>query len=88
MDLGFTVRILRERDAFVAHVPELDVSTCGDTEEDARHNILDAVEGYLETARELGTLDDILREAGYEFEHGRWKEPQLVGVEHMTVGLR
>jgi len=71
MDLGFTVRILRERDAFVAHVPELDVSTCGDTEAEARRNIADAVQGFLQTAREHGTLNDILQEAGYRFENGR-----------------
>lgn len=88
MDLGFTVRILREGGTFIAHVPELDVSTCGHTEVDARRNIVDAVRGFLDTAREQGTLDDILQEAGYQFENGRWKEPELVGVEHMSVGLR
>lgn len=64
MDLGFTVRILREGAVFVAHVPEFDVSTCGDTEVEARRNIADAVQGFLETAQEHGTLKEILNEAG------------------------
>ncbi len=85
MDLGFTVRILREGSAFVAHAPELDVSSCGGTEDEARRNIIDAVEGFLETARERGTLNDILQEAGYEFENGRWKEPALVGVSPVSA---
>jgi len=38
MDVEFTVRILKEGDTFVAHVPQLDVSTCGDTEAEARRN--------------------------------------------------
>ena len=88
MDFGFTVRILREGSTFVAHVPELDVSSCGDTEADARRNIVDAVQGFLETAKDQGTLNDILQEAGYRFENGRWKEPELLGAEHMSVGLR
>jgi predicted RNase H-like HicB family nuclease len=88
MDLGFTVRILKEGDTFIAHVPELDVSSCGDTEVDARRNIADAVRGFLETASEQGTLNDILQEAGYRLENGRWTEPELVGVEHMSVGIR
>lgn len=88
MDLGFTVRMLREGGTFIAHVPELDVSTCGETEADTRRNIVDAVRGFLDTAREHGTLDEILQEAGYQFENGRWKEPELVGVEHGCVGLR
>jgi predicted RNase H-like HicB family nuclease len=61
MDFGFTVRILREGSTFVAHVPELDVSSCGDTEADARRNIVDAVQGFLETAKDQGTLNDILQ---------------------------
>ena len=40
MDFGFTVRILREGSTFVAHVPELDVSSCGDTEADARRKLM------------------------------------------------
>ena len=80
MDLGFTVRILKEDDTFIAHVPELDVSSCGDTEVDARRNIADAVQGFLETAREQGTLHDILQEASYRFENGRWNGPEPVVV--------
>jgi predicted RNase H-like HicB family nuclease len=63
MDLGFTVRILKEDGTFIAYVPELDVSTCGDTEAEARRNIVDAVQEFLETAREQGTLKEILIEA-------------------------
>jgi predicted RNase H-like HicB family nuclease len=88
MDLGFTVRILKEGATFIAHVPELDVSSCGDTEAGARRNIADAVQGFLQTAKEQGTLNEILQEAGYRFENGRWNEPELVGVEHMSIGLR
>ena len=71
MNLGFTVRILKEEGTFIARVPELDVSSCGDTEADARQNIADAVQGFLETAREQGTLNDILQEAGNRLENGR-----------------
>ena len=81
MDLGFTVRILKEDDTFIAHVPELDVSSCGDTEVDARRNIADAVQGFLETAREQGTLHDILQEASYRLENGRWNGPEPVVVQ-------
>lgn len=63
MNVRFTVRILREGDAIIAYVPELDVSSCGDTEAEARRNISDAVQGFLETAREHGTLKEILIEA-------------------------
>ena len=34
MDPGFSVRILKEDGTFIAHVQELDVSSCGDMEAD------------------------------------------------------
>jgi predicted RNase H-like HicB family nuclease len=86
-DLRFTVRIFKEGRTFVAHVPELDVSTCGDTEAEARRNIRDAVAGFLETAKEAGTLREILEESGYRLEGGRWREPEVVVTEQMALGL-
>ena len=86
-DLRFTVRIFKEGSTYVAHVPELDVSSCGDTEVQARRNIRDAVTGFIETAKQTGNLKEILEESGYRFEDGRWKEPELVGVEQMRLGL-
>ena len=65
-DLSFTIHIFKEGLAFVAYVPELDLSSCGATEQEARRNIRDAVQGFLETSAELGTLPEILEEAGYE----------------------
>lgn len=85
MDIGFTVRIFKEGATFVAHVPELDVSSCGDTAEQAKKMIGEAVELFIESAKEMGTLEEVLGEAGYRFEDGRWVEPELVGVEHMTA---
>jgi hypothetical protein len=45
-------------------VPALDVSSCGATDDEARHNIRDAVRGFLAASAEMGTLSDILEEAG------------------------
>lgn len=56
----------------MAHVPELDVSSCGETADEARRNIKDAVRGFLETAEEMGTLSDILKEAGYRQDGDGW----------------
>lgn len=86
-NLRFTVRIFKEGSTFVAHVPELDVSSCGSTEIAARRNIRDAVSGFIGTAKQMGTLTEILEEAGYRRENGEWHEPELVGVEQMHLGL-
>ena len=64
-DIAFTVHIFRDGDLYVAHAPELDVSSCGETPDAARKNIKDAVQGFLETSGDMGTLADVLEESGY-----------------------
>lgn len=46
----FTAIIEREDDGYVALCPELDVASQGYTIEEARQNLLEAVELFLETA--------------------------------------
>ena len=86
-DVSFTVHIFREGDVFVAHVPELDVSSCGGTTDAARRNIQDAVRGFLETSEEMGTLVEILEEAGYQRDGGSWRSPELVVSDRLSVGI-
>jgi predicted RNase H-like HicB family nuclease len=59
-DFSFDVHIFKEGGMFVAHVPALDVSSCGATDDEARRNIRDAVQGFLESSADLGTLDEVL----------------------------
>lgn len=48
--LQLTAVIEREEDGYVATCPELDVVSQGDTVEEARSNLLKAVEGFFEAA--------------------------------------
>lgn len=48
--LQLTAVIEREGDGYVATCPELDVVSQGDTVENARLNLLEAVEGFFEVA--------------------------------------
>ena len=67
-DISFTVHVFKEGEVYVAYVPELDVSSCGDTPEKTRKNIQEAAQAFLETSQEMGTLNEVLEEAGYELE--------------------
>ena len=87
-DLSFTVHIFKEGKTFVAYVPELDLSSCGDTKDEASKNIRDAVRGFLETSAEIGTLDEILEEAGYRREGETWKPPEFVSLDQLTLSIR
>jgi len=50
MTRQFTAIIEREDDGFVATCPELDVVSQGDTVAEARRNLSEAIELFLETA--------------------------------------
>ncbi len=51
--------IWKEEEDYVSYCPELEVSSCGDSPEEALHNLKEAVELYLENAKELGMLEDV-----------------------------
>lgn len=87
-DIPFTVHIFREGGVYVAHVPELDVSSCGKTDEEARKNIRDAVRGFLETSADLGTLPEILQESGYERDGDRWRAPEFVSLDRLSLSVK
>lgn len=48
--------------------PELDVASRGDTIEEARKNLEEAVTGHLLTAKQEGMFDEILEELGLKEE--------------------
>ena len=47
---NFTPVIEREGDGYVSLCPELDIASQGDTVDEARANLREAVEGFLEVA--------------------------------------
>jgi hypothetical protein len=64
MEIQFTTRIFKEGRSFVAHALELDVSSCAGSQERAIRNLKQAVRLFLEEARRMGTVEQILEEAG------------------------
>ncbi|MBI2097931.1 MAG: type II toxin-antitoxin system HicB family antitoxin [Candidatus Vogelbacteria bacterium] len=84
-DLSVTIQIFREGQTYVAHNPELNVSSCGDTLDQAKSNLKDALVGFLKSAQKLGTLEGILEEAGYVRNDKRWVEPQLVLTGRLSL---
>ena len=87
-DFSFDVHIFKEDETYVSYVPALDVSSCGATNDEARRYIRDAVRGFLATSADLGTLDEILREAGYHREGNTWRAPEFVSVDRLTMSMK
>ena len=55
----YTAVVWREGKSYVSKCPELVVASCGDTIEEATNNLKEAVELYVENAKELNLLEDI-----------------------------
>ena len=63
-DITLRANFHRERRQWIGWRPDLDMTTPGDTRRDAQANQREAVSLLLETCQEIGTLEDVLREAG------------------------
>ena len=73
--IHFDMIVFHEGDTYVAYCPELDVSSCGDTVDDARAHLRTAVRLFLE-------------EAGYTPDgKGGYTPPRLVATESATVAV-
>jgi predicted RNase H-like HicB family nuclease len=62
----FTSVIWKEKESYVSKCPELGVASCGSSIEEALKNLKEAVELYIENARELGMLNQIKKEFKYQ----------------------
>ena len=63
--LQLTAVIEREGDWFVATCPEVDVVSQGKTIEEARSNLLGAVEGFFEAASEQEGFQEVRRKGSH-----------------------
>lgn len=85
MDIDLTISVWKEGDQYVAQTMPLGVLSSGPTPEAARESVLEAAQCFLLTARDAGTLDDVLAECGYERRDGGWHSPAWVGVERRAL---
>jgi predicted RNase H-like HicB family nuclease len=51
---------------YIAHATPIDVMSSGPTPEDAKKAVNEAVHLFLETIKEMGTLEEVLSECGYD----------------------
>ena len=86
-EITFTLQVFKEGKFYVARAPELDVTSQGETVEQAKAHLREAAEAFLEEAQRLGTLTEILEEAGYERTQDGWKPPDLLAQERTKVAL-
>ena len=86
MQIEFDMIIFKEDATYVAYCPKLDISSCGNTVEQAKKMLKMATRLSLEEAEKMGTLEDILEEANYKKDtSGKWLPPKLVATEFVSL---
>lgn len=83
--ITFTAQVWKEGNTYVAYAPELDISSCGETAPQAKSRLREAVTLFLEEAAHLGTLGEILAEAGFEKRGNTYRSHRVLAEE--TVRL-
>lgn len=77
MKLPLTIKVFYEgtsKDApWVSYNPEFKVASCGPTPKKAETNLKEAVRGVLETCEDIGTLENVLNDAGFLVEDKKIK---------------
>lgn len=87
MQIEYTVQIWKEGNQFIAHAMPLDVMSAGASPEEARRAVDEAVRLFVLTAKDHGTLEELLGEAGYELRDGVWAPPPAVAFERQSTAV-
>jgi predicted RNase H-like HicB family nuclease len=85
LNIEFSAQIWKDGNQYIAHAMPLDVISAGPTPEEVRKALDEAVHLFLVTAADMGTLEEILQESGYEFRQGGWASPSWVAIERRSA---
>ena len=84
--ITFRAEILEEGDLYVSLCPELNVSSFGETIEEARQSLHEAVAAFVEECEAMGTLEDVMSEAGFVKERDTWARRKPIAEEALSIG--
>jgi hypothetical protein len=85
-----TVIFYREGNKFIAYSPALNLSTCGDSQDQAKRRFEEILGIFLEEVDKMGTLEDVLLECGWKkigHPQRHWQPPVFVGQTQEEVRL-
>jgi predicted RNase H-like HicB family nuclease len=92
--IQFTCQLFREEDQIVSLCPELNVSSFGETPAEAEAALHEAVTLFLEECERMGTLNEVLEEAGYHLTRREapavieeWTPPRPLKTLHLELSL-
>lgn len=84
--ITFRAEILQEGDVYVGLCAELNVSSFGETVEEAKRSLHEAVEAFIKECEAMGTLEDVMSEASFVKDHDTWVRRKPVAEEALSIG--
>lgn len=87
MDISVRVEIFKEGDAYVALSPELNVSSFGETVDEAKKSLKEAVGAFIEECETMGTLEEVLEESGFLRINNSWESRKPIIEENLALAV-
>jgi predicted RNase H-like HicB family nuclease len=84
----YCAELFKEGDLYVGLAPELNISSFGETLEEARHSLQEAVEAFAEACQAMGTFEEVMEEWGFTKRGDSWLPRQPIATELPIAGER
>jgi len=88
MIIPITIEIVKKGMWYIARAVELDFVTQGRTADEAKKNLFEVIEIQFEEMNKLGTLEDYLKECGYEIDEKMKVYPEFISLEKTEVPVQ
>jgi predicted RNase H-like HicB family nuclease len=82
----YRAEFFQEGDVYIGLASELNVSSFGETLEEARQSLQEAVEAFVEECQNMGTFEEVMEEAGFVKKGELWVPRQPLVAEMLTIG--
>ncbi|MDY7023872.1 MAG: type II toxin-antitoxin system HicB family antitoxin [Cyanobacteriota bacterium] len=80
------VEIFQEDNLYVGICRDLDISSFGETVEEARKYLQEALSIFIEECEAMGTLEEVLEESGFVYQNGSWISRKPISSELVAIG--
>jgi len=89
MKIRLTEEIWKEGNMYVSYCPELDITSCGESVEQAKKNLKESIFININETKKMGTFDRFLQEAGFEeFQKDLLSiRKELIGFTAVEIGI-
>jgi predicted RNase H-like HicB family nuclease len=85
--LDIKIEIFKEEDLYLAVCPPLNISSYGETEDEAKCSLVEAIEAFIEECDRMGTLNEVLEEAGFIKTGNRRYSRQPLKEENLALAI-